>query len=202
MKLACSLVAAVDDLTTTDSTAQDASPASQTLSALTGRRSNCVFAEPELPEGDPSWREDMVSNYFSVVHDKHHSIFHRPLFESEMRDGLVPDVLSCAVLSLGSRFTTIEGRIMPAPSQQRILGDRLAESAMRCLDMRDISLRTVQACILLGTLCYVDGKGEAESLYFAAALRLALVLDLPHRSCSTALERESNLRGTYCIMVD
>ena len=72
----------------------------------------------------------------------------------------------------------------------------LAERAIQCLDVRDISLTTVQACILLGTLCYVDGKGEAESLYFAISLRLALILDLPRRPCNTALERQSHLRGT------
>jgi hypothetical protein len=63
------------------------------------------------------------------------------------------------------------------------------------IDMRDISLTTVQACVLLGTLCYVDGRSDAEAVYCAAAVRLGHLLDLPRRPCLTALERQINLRG-------
>jgi hypothetical protein len=62
--------------------------------------------------------------------------------------------------------------------------------------MRDASLATIQGCVLLGTLCFVDGESEAEALYYAAALRLGLILDLSNRPCATELERQINLRGT------
>jgi hypothetical protein len=52
---------------------------------------------------DPVWRQELINNYFSVVHDKHHSLFHRPSFERDLQSDQVPEVIACAVLSLGSR---------------------------------------------------------------------------------------------------
>lgn len=57
----------------------------------------------DLLQLDPSWRQEMVNHYFDVVHDKHHSLFHRPTFENDLHNNHVPDVILCAVLSLGSR---------------------------------------------------------------------------------------------------
>lgn len=45
----------------------------------------------------------MVDHYFDVVHDKHHSLFHRPAFENDLHNNHIPDVILSAVLSLGSR---------------------------------------------------------------------------------------------------
>lgn len=57
----------------------------------------------DLRHLDTSWKQEMVDNYFDVVHDKHHSLFHRPTFESDLGDNQVPEVILCAILSLGSR---------------------------------------------------------------------------------------------------
>jgi hypothetical protein len=75
--------------------------------------------------------------------------------------------------------------------------DVMTDKAHRCLDIRDISVTTIQACILLGTLCYVDGKSEAEAVYYATAARLAIILDLPRRQCATELEHQIHLRGKH-----
>lgn len=139
----------------------------------------------DLLQLDPSWRQEMVNHYFDVVHGTHHYLFHRPTFERDMRNNQLADVILCAVLSLGSRFSA-------APQQQ---GHHFTERAYQSLDMRDPSLTTVQGCILLGTMCFVDGKSEAEALYYATALRLGLILNLPQKRCTSELEREINLRG-------
>lgn len=81
--------------------------------------------------------------------------------------------------------------------QARVLGADYAEKAHRALDIRDVSIKTVQGCILLGTLCYVDGKSAAEAVYYATAARLAIILDLPRRHCISELERQINLRGMF-----
>lgn len=69
--------------------------------------SNASYAsrsrKQDLLQLDPSWRQEMVSHYFDVVADKHHSLFHRPAFENDMHNNQIPDVILCAVLSLGSR---------------------------------------------------------------------------------------------------
>lgn len=74
-------------------------------------------------------------------------------------------------------------------------GDHFADRAYQALDMRDVSIVTIQGCILLGTMCFVDGKSEAEAIYYSTALRLGMILDLPRRHCATELERQINLRG-------
>lgn len=49
----------------------------------------------------------MVNHYFDVVHDKHHSLFHRPAFDNDLQNNQIPDVVLCAVLSLGSRWALL-----------------------------------------------------------------------------------------------
>lgn len=61
--------------------------------------------------------------------------------------------------------------------------------------MTDISITTIQACVLLGTLSFSESKTEAESLYYAVANRLAVILDLPHRPIANEMERQVNLRS-------
>jgi hypothetical protein len=53
---------------------------------------------------DLAWKQEIVSHYFDVVHDTHHSLFHRPTFEKDLRNNQVPDVILYSVLSLGMRF--------------------------------------------------------------------------------------------------
>ena len=67
------------------------------------------------------------------------------------------------------------------------------------LNLREVSLRTIQACVLLGACSLAEGEAEAESVYYAAACRTAQLLDLPNKAVDTALEREVNLRGTYYV---
>lgn len=61
--------------------------------------------------------------------------------------------------------------------------------------MDDISITTMQACVLLGTISFSESKTEAEALYYAVANRLAFILDLPHRDIADEVERQLNLRS-------
>jgi hypothetical protein len=63
------------------------------------------------------------------------------------------------------------------------------------LDLRDISLRTVQACVLLGAFSIVEGEAAPEAVYYSIACRIAMLLDLPNAPASTRLEQEVNRRG-------
>lgn len=56
-------------------------------------------------------------------------------------------------------------------------------------------MTTVQACVLLGTICFAEAEAGAEALYYSIANRLALMLDLLHKPTETELERQANLRG-------
>lgn len=65
--------------------------------------------------------------------------------------------------------------------------------------MSDISITTLQASVLLGTISFSESKTKAEALYYALANRLSFILDLPHRQVGDELERQVNLRSKHAI---
>lgn len=76
-------------------------------------------------------------------------------------------------------------------------------TAARMLDMTDISITTIQASILLGTIAFAESKMESEALYYSVASRLALLLDLPNRPAASEIERQVNLRVWWTLyMID
>ena len=70
-----------------------------------------------------------------------------------------------------------------------------AEESSRLLDLRDISLMTAQACVLLGAISVTENEAAAESVYYCAACRIANLLDIANKPTSDGLEREINIRG-------
>jgi hypothetical protein len=80
-------------------------------------------------------------------------------------------------------------------------GRPLARKCKDLLDIRSISLTTIQACVLLGTICFAEAEAEAEALYYSVANRLSLMLDLLYKPTETELDRQLNLRGTYSLSV-
>jgi hypothetical protein len=63
--------------------------------------------------------------------------------------------------------------------------------------MSDISITTMQACVLLGTIYFSESKTESEALYYALANRLSFILDLAHRPVADEVERQVNLRSEH-----
>jgi hypothetical protein len=74
-------------------------------------------------------------------------------------------------------------------------GDCYAEEANRHLNLRDVSLTTAQACVLIGAFSITRGEAHAESVYYSVACRVANLLDLANRPTSNPIEREVNVRG-------
>ncbi|KAF7561566.1 hypothetical protein G7046_g2588 [Stylonectria norvegica] len=144
--------------------------------------------------------QEAVSKYFTVIHDKHHSLFHQPTFEDDLANNAVPHVILSAVVALGSRFSKVP---LATSTERRHHGDHYAEQAHSKLDLRVVSIMTIQACILLGTLSFVEGRTESESVYYTAANRMALLLDLPRRPAGNELDRQINLRVWWSLyMID
>lgn len=153
-------------------------------------------------------RRELVLLYFQHVHDKHHSLFHQPSVELELENGQVPDILLCAMMALGARYVTStlfldlllrSTRFCTSTSlahtEPRYRGSEFVEKAKCLLDMSDISITTIQACVLLGTISFSESRSEAEALYYAVANRLAFILDLLHRPVADEIERQVNLRS-------
>jgi hypothetical protein len=75
-------------------------------------------------------------------------------------------------------------------------GKPFAQEAVRLFDLREISLTTVQAAVILGAIMRVtEGESSVESVYYAVACRVASLLDLANRPAADSIEREVNIRG-------
>lgn len=143
--------------------------------------------------------EDLVALYFQYIHDTFHSIFHKPTLMQDVQHGQLPRVILLSIISLSARFSAdpfFQG-IDP-----RVRGRPYAREAERLLDLRDISVATVQACVVLGAYVITEGEPIPESLYYSVACRLAMVLDLPNMMVATRLEQECNTRiwWTLCMI--
>lgn len=138
-------------------------------------------------------QKELVALYFNEIHDTHHSIFHRPTVEQNVVNEKLPNVLLYSMMALGARFSSNNIFRAVDPRQR---GEQYAARARNLLDLTDISVTTIQACILLGTVSFSKSEMQSESLYYSVAVRLALILDLPRSRCDGEIERQVNLRSS------
>ncbi|KAJ9651398.1 hypothetical protein H2198_009313 [Neophaeococcomyces mojaviensis] len=144
--------------------------------------------------------EELVRLYFQYIHDTFHSLFHAPSLMEDVRNGVIPRVILLSIISLSSRFST---DLYFAGIDPRVRGRQYAREAERLLDLRDISVTTIQACVLLGAFVITEGEALPESLYYSVACRLAMAIDLPNSPVSTRLEQETNIRIWWSLcMID
>jgi hypothetical protein len=145
-------------------------------------------------------RRDLVEQYFAHIHDKHHSLFHQPTIMQQLEEQMLPEVLLYAMMALGARFSDRHELIAVKPRRR---GREYAKIAVSKLDMADISITTVQASILLGTIAFAESRMESEAMYYSVATRLALLLKLHNRSAVSAIEHQVNLRVWWTLyMID
>jgi hypothetical protein len=136
--------------------------------------------------------EELTDLYFRYIHDTFHSLFHKPSCMRDISSGKVPHVILFAVISLAARFSDhsiFEG------TDPRVRGKLYAQESRRLLDLTDVSLTTIQACVLLGACSIVDGDASGEAVYYGIACRMSMLLNLPEMVVITELEREVNIRG-------
>ncbi|GFF56861.1 uncharacterized transcriptional regulatory protein C1327.01c [Aspergillus udagawae] len=141
---------------------------------------------------------ELTRLYFDVIHDKFHSLFHQPSMIQDVLDNRAPVVLLYGMMTLSARFSK---NPFFQDSDARERGRQYSTKCRQFLDLDDVSLITVQACVLLGAAAVAEGKPGVESVYYAAACRIAQLLDLPNRVTVTPLEKEINLRvwWTLCL---
>ncbi|KXT11833.1 hypothetical protein AC579_4280 [Pseudocercospora musae] len=142
----------------------------------------------------------LASLYFDYVHDQLHTLFQKPAFMSDLATDTTPRVLRYAMMALAARFSLNEYFDGVSP---RTRGTKWARKAASLLDVSDVSLTSIQACVMLGACRIIEGDAPGESVYYGIACRMAQLLDLPHRHCKTRLERELNIRVWHTLcMVD
>ncbi|KAK5046592.1 hypothetical protein LTR84_007353 [Exophiala bonariae] len=143
---------------------------------------------------------ELVGLYFRYIHDTFHSLFHQPTVMQEVADGTIPKVHLFAMISLAARFS--EDPFF-AGIDPRVRGRPYAQEAEHLLNLRDVSLQTVQACVLIGAYVITDGDAAVEAVYYGIACRNALVLDLPNMIALSRVEQEVNRRTWWTLcMID
>ncbi|KAE9571158.1 hypothetical protein CGMCC3_g12718 [Colletotrichum fructicola] len=150
---------------------------------------------PSLPV-----RLDLVILYFDYIHDQFHSLFHRPSFIEDALADRVPHGLLYGICALSARFSTDPSF---ADIDPRDRGRVYLTAAEKLTNLRDVSLTTIQLCVLVGAAATADGDGETENIYYGVACRMAQLLDLPNRPATSLLEREINIRVWWSLcMID
>ncbi|KXH40590.1 ZnF3 [Colletotrichum nymphaeae SA-01] len=169
--------------------ARSASSASQTGGWCTRceTASHAADALPSLPV-----RLDLVRLYFDYIHDQFHSLFHRPSFIEDALGDRVHHGILFGICALSARFST-DPEFADVDPRDR--SHAYIQAAEALLNLRDVSLPTIQLCVLIGAALTANGDGESENIYYGVACRMAQLLDLPGRPATSLLEREINIRG-------
>ncbi|KAN0102568.1 Fungal specific transcription factor domain containing protein [Hyaloscypha variabilis] len=148
----------------------------------------------------PSICLELVNLYFDFIHDQFHSLFHKPSFVEDVTRGQASPVILLAMMALSARFSSNPFFSNINPRQR---GDRYAEESNRLLNLREVSLTTAQACVLLGAFSITHGEAHAEAVYYSVACRIANLLDLANKTTSDPIEREVNVRVWWSLcMID
>jgi Fungal specific transcription factor domain len=61
--------------------------------------------EDNFPE--QSVCDELVDLYFDYLHDKQHSLFHRPSFVADQRKGHAPPMIVAAMMALSARYEAV-----------------------------------------------------------------------------------------------
>ncbi|KAK6211301.1 c6 transcription factor [Colletotrichum tabaci] len=145
-------------------------------------------------------RLELLRLYFDYIHDQFHSLFHRPSFVEDALDDRVPHGILYGICALSARFST-DPTLAEVDPRHRAQG--YLQAAEGFFNIRDVSLTTIQLCVLIGAAWTADGNGEAENIYYGVACRMAQLLDLPNRPATSLLEREINIRVWWSLcMID
>ncbi|ATY66663.1 Fungal specific transcription factor [Cordyceps militaris] len=139
---------------------------------------------------------ELIHLYFRYVHVSFHVLFHKPSFLDAYARGSLPRILLLAVMGLAARFAR-HASLAATPPRER--GRRFVKEAERLLDLHDMSLTTIQACLMLGAAAVVEGGRATESVYFSIACRTALLIDLPNIAAPTLVEEEVNRRVWWTV---
>ena len=171
-------------------------PASPTTSE--GELRRCQSISTNLPPR-PLCIE-LTKLYFQYIHDTFHSIFHAPSTIQEVEEGSLPKVLLFGIISLSARFSN---DLFFAGIDPRLRGRPFAQEAEHLLNLREISLTTIQAAVLIGAFCVTEGDPEAEAIYYGVACRNLLLLDLPNMPTVSRVDQEINRRVWWTLnMID
>lgn len=148
----------------------------------------------------PALCKELINLYFRYIHDTFHSLFHQPSLLEDLAGGTIPQIILLAIISLSARFSQ---HTFFENSDPRSRGKAYAVEAAQLLDLRDVSITTIRASVLLGAFAITEGEAEAESIYYSIACRLAMLMDLPIFPVDNRIDQETNIRMWWALnMID
>ncbi|OKO97285.1 hypothetical protein PENSUB_10079 [Penicillium subrubescens] len=117
-----------------------------------------------------------------------------------MARGKAPKILLYGMMALSARFSKNAAFHGTDP---RLRGKTYAKACANLLDWNQVSLTTIQACVLLGAIAVTEGNSASENIYYAVACRIAQLLDLPNCKMESRVEQEINIRTWWSLcMID
>ncbi|GIZ41215.1 hypothetical protein CKM354_000452800 [Cercospora kikuchii] len=141
----------------------------------------------------------LATLYFDYIHDQLHTLFQKPQFMADLAMNRTSPVIAYAMIALAARFSSND---LFSSTSPRARGVPYARKAAQLLDVSEVSLTSIQACVMLGACRIIEGDAQGESVYYGIACRMAQLLDLPHRQCDSLLEKEIHIRvwHTLCMI--
>ncbi|KAF5639660.1 alpha-glucosidase (maltase) [Fusarium sp. NRRL 52700] len=135
----------------------------------------------------------LVDIYFDLIHDKDHTLFHRPSFIRAQREGRAEMMHVFAMMALAARFASDQWRGDSELCERR--KDWSSHSKRLFNDRTEpVSLSAIQACMLLCCISASEGETEMESLYGAQAIRMVQLRRLQTSLSTHKLQREMEIR--------
>ncbi|CZR65074.1 uncharacterized protein PAC_14974 [Phialocephala subalpina] len=137
---------------------------------------------------------NLVKNYLTCVHDKPHSLFHLPSLWESIHCRSISTKLLYSICALGCRISS--------DKNMRLLEPRLSTTAKRLfqLTLADVSLESIQTCILIANICGVESDSSSEALYFGIATRMAYMMFLNTTDfAESIIEQETKCR-VWCSL--
>ncbi|KAH8705543.1 fungal-specific transcription factor [Talaromyces proteolyticus] len=189
-KLCCSLTNSIERLLNSGRNTGPAPGLENHDQSLSPRDTSPVIHDSALLP-DLTLQLELARLYFDYIHDQFHTIFHKPSLMNAIEHGTVAPVLIYGIIALSARFSD-NVKFKNIPSKHR--GLQYAQKCSELLNLRDISLTTVQAALLLGAFWTGEGDPASESVYICVGIHISQLLRLPIRAASTLLEREVDVR--------
>ncbi|KAJ5594208.1 uncharacterized protein N7459_000416 [Penicillium hispanicum] len=97
-------------------------------------------------------------------------------------------------MALSARFSSNPSFSGTDPRER---GKDYAQECERLLDWNNVSVTTIQACVLLGAIAITNGNSASENIYYAIACRVAQLLDLPNLQAPSRVHREVHIRSSF-----
>lgn len=114
----------------------------------------------------------LVNDYFALIHDRPHSLFHRTTFLDDLEANRIDKSLVLSMCALSSYLSTEESVRRYGPEMAHL------SKTLLLANIGTPEISHVQTAILLANVFAAERDPQAEAMFFAIASRMAQILRL------------------------